>query len=162
MPRLILLNGPAACGKSTLARMYVERHPLALALDVDRVRDLIGGWRDHRGPAGLLARAIALAAAREHLAAGHDVVVPQLLARPQFIEQLETLDAEFHEIVLVDDLENVLRRDAVRGDGNDPGEITELYHRLMALLPARPRARLIRLRDGDVEGAYQDVLDALT
>ena len=161
MPKLILLNGPPACGKSTLARMYVERHPLALALDVDRVRDLIGGWREQRGPAGLLARAIALAAAREHLAAGHDVVVPQLLARPQFIEQLATLEAEFHEIVLVDDLDNVLRRAAVRGDGNDPDEITELYHRLIALLPSRPAARLVHLRDGDVEGAYRDAFGIL-
>ncbi len=30
MPRLIALNGPPACGKSTLARLYAEDHPLTL------------------------------------------------------------------------------------------------------------------------------------
>ncbi|WBB79083.1 hypothetical protein O7606_23320 [Micromonospora sp. WMMD882] len=101
-----MLNGPPACGKSTLARRYVEDHPLALDLDVDRIRDLIGGWRDHAGPAGLLARAVALAAARADLPNGHDVIVPQLLTRPGFIEQAERVayevGADFHEIVLMD------------------------------------------------------------
>jgi adenylate kinase family enzyme len=29
MARLILLNGPPGCGKSTLAEFYVTHHPLA-------------------------------------------------------------------------------------------------------------------------------------
>ncbi|WP_410647284.1 hypothetical protein [Amycolatopsis sp. cmx-4-54] len=37
MPRLSVLNGPPACGKSTLARRYAEEHPLTLNLDVDDV-----------------------------------------------------------------------------------------------------------------------------
>jgi hypothetical protein len=32
MTRLILFNGPPAAGKSTLARRYVDEHPLALNL----------------------------------------------------------------------------------------------------------------------------------
>ena len=71
-PRLIVLNGPPAAGKSTLARRYAADHPLTLNLDVDRVRDLIGGWRDDPGAAGLLARSVAVAAARTHLLAGRD------------------------------------------------------------------------------------------
>jgi predicted kinase len=82
--KLILLNGPPGSGKSTLARRYADAHPPALALDVDRVRDMIGGRRVSPGEAGLLAREIALAAARTHLSAGHAVVVPQLLVRPGF------------------------------------------------------------------------------
>lgn len=46
-------------------------------LDIDRVRNMIGRWRDEPEIAGLLARSIALAAARTHLTAGHDVVIPQ-------------------------------------------------------------------------------------
>jgi predicted kinase len=38
MPRMILLNGPPSCGKSTLARRYAQEHPLSLNLDVDRIR----------------------------------------------------------------------------------------------------------------------------
>jgi len=88
VPRLVLLNGPPASGKSTLARMFVDDHPLALDLDVDRLRDLVGGWRRHPERAGRLARAVVLAAARTHLGAGHDVVVPQFVGRLGFVEEL--------------------------------------------------------------------------
>jgi hypothetical protein len=70
-----------------LAHRYVEEHPLTLNLDIDRIRDLIGGWRDDPSAAGLLARAVALSAARTHLAAGQDVVIPQFLGRAEFLEQ---------------------------------------------------------------------------
>ena len=89
--------------------MYAEDHPLALNLDIDRIRSLIGRWRDDPHAAGLLAREIALAAARAHLAAGHDVVIPQFLGRLAFLEQAEQVarqaGASFHEIVLLDSKE---------------------------------------------------------
>lgn len=165
MRRLILLNGPPACGKSTLARRYVDEHPLTLNLDIDHVRSLLGRWRDDPHTAGLLAREIALAAARTHLAAGHDVVVPQLLARPTFIEQLEGLarevDASFHEIVLLDSKENMLRRFAERapsrvelGGGED---LSLMYDRLMSLIATRPGARIVHVQEGEVDLTYQSV-----
>ncbi|MGW4064186.1 AAA family ATPase [Amycolatopsis sp. NPDC004747] len=117
--RLILLNGPPGSGKSTLARRYAEDHPPALALDVDRIRAMLGGWRGSPGEAGLLAREIALAAARTHLAAGHDVVVPQLVARPGFPERLEDVASEcgatFHELVLLPGRDVARRRFTARG-----------------------------------------------
>ena len=94
MPRLIVINGPPGCGKSTLAQMYADEHSLTLMLDIDLLRSSIGRWREDLRSAGLLARAIALAAARTHLTAGHDVVIPQYLGRPEFLEQLENLTRE--------------------------------------------------------------------
>jgi hypothetical protein len=95
--------------------MYANDHPLALNLDIGRIRALIGRSRDDPQNAALLARAIALAAARAHLAAGHDVVIPQIGAgRPAFLEQAEQVAAQagasFHEIVLLDSKENAVRR----------------------------------------------------
>jgi predicted kinase len=165
MPRLILLNGPPACGKSTVARRYVDEHPLALNLDVDQVRSMIGRWRDDPHAAGLLARAISLAAARTHLAAGHDVVVPQLLARLTFIEQLEALAREvgavFHEVVLLDSKENMLRRFAERSPEESTEDLSTLYDRLMSLLATRPGVRTVQVTDGDVEATYRAVRSAL-
>ncbi|MEE9417560.1 MAG: AAA family ATPase [Acidimicrobiales bacterium] len=46
MTVLVFLNGPPASGKSTLAARFVEQRPLALNLDVDVVRAMLGRWID--------------------------------------------------------------------------------------------------------------------
>jgi predicted kinase len=177
VPRLILLNGPPAIGKSTLARRYVEEHPLALDLDIDLVRRQIGAWRTDLRSAGLLARAIALAAAGTHLAAGHDVVVPQLVAEPGFLRQLDELaasaGARFHEIVLLDGKENCLRRFAERSraaaepshveaaETADPERLAALYDRLVAVLAERPGARVIPATEGELAQTYARLLACL-
>jgi predicted kinase len=178
VPRLILLNGPPGCGKSTLAQMYVDDHPLALSLDIDRVRSLIGRWQDRPEESGLLAREMALAMARAHLLAGHDVVIPQYLGRLRFIEQLEQLAgevaADFHELVLMDSKDNLLRRFVERGrsstlpahveaqemvdrDGGLPA-FAAMCERLLLVLAARPGATTVQTHGGQVPKAYRDLL----
>lgn len=178
MPRLLLLNGPPGCGKSTLASRYVDQHPLALDLDVDRVRGLLGRWQDSPTESGLLARRLALAMARDHLAGGRDVVVPQLVARPQFLEQLEALAAEvgarFVEVVLLDSWEATVARLAHRtAAALDPAHVEaqqmldrsgglpalqEMYDRLVALLPSRPTATVMPTHEGDPDRTYRDLM----
>src|SRR3954471_7213906 len=45
LPRLIHLNGPSRVGKSTLARRFADEHPGTLALDLDVLAGLVGGWQ---------------------------------------------------------------------------------------------------------------------
>ena len=52
MPTLLLLNGPPASGKSTLARQLVAGRRLALALDIDVLRGQLSGWLDDPEAAG--------------------------------------------------------------------------------------------------------------
>jgi predicted kinase len=180
-PRLILVNGPPAVGKSTVARRFVDDHPLALCLDLDLVRSLLGRWQDDPDGAGTRARALGLEMARAHLAGGDDVIVPQLLARPEFIEALEAqadaVDASFYEIVLLDTVETCtarfLERSARRGSAGEPdpqGEslgvdvasgIAAHHQRLLALLPDRPAAHRIEARANDVDDTYRRLLRAL-
>ena len=47
MAGLIHLNGPSRVGKSTLARRYADEHQGTLALDLDVLAGLIGGWREN-------------------------------------------------------------------------------------------------------------------
>lgn len=79
MPRLIHLNGPPGIGKSVLAQLWAEDHPGALNLDIDRLRALIGGWRERFAETGEIVRPLALGMAGTHLRGGRDVVMPQYL-----------------------------------------------------------------------------------
>jgi predicted kinase len=85
--RLVHLNGAPGAGKSTIARALVARRPGWLNCDIDVLRHLFGGWEaDHTGT-GSLVRPVALAMISAHLAGGHDVVLPQLLADPAELER---------------------------------------------------------------------------
>ncbi|MEU4668878.1 hypothetical protein AB0F91_13100 [Amycolatopsis sp. NPDC023774] len=103
----------------------------------------------------MAARALALAAARAHLTAGHDVVVPQLFGRPEFLVQLAELahdvGASFHELMLMDTRENVLARFAARTPGphhhgTSAADAAAFHDRLESLLTDRPWARVSRRR----------------
>ena len=161
--------------------MFVDDHPLAVNLDIDRVRSLLGSWREDPQASGLLARAIALAAARVHLASGHDVIVPQHLGRASFIEQLERLakevGADFREVVLLDEKDQALVRFAERTRaGSDPAhleaqelldrtggaeELAAMYDRILSIIAARPTARVVRTEAGQISAAYSKVLEAI-
>jgi len=175
VPKLVLLNGPPAVGKSTLARRYADEHPLTLVLEIDVVRALLGSWLEDWQRSGTVAREIALVMARTHLEAGHDVIVPQLLVRRPFVEMLqaaaESVDASFHEFALLDPRDVVLTRLAERDEpvgafssralmekqGNAPGDA---YDDFVAALAERPDA--IVIQDPLSPAAYASLLELLT
>lgn len=181
MARLILINGLPGSGKSTLARRYAQDRPLSLCLDVDVVRGLLGGWLDRPTDAGLLARRMAVAMAREALFDGHDVVVPQFLARPTFIEELDALAtimaADFVEIVLLQGVDQAVARLERRAAGpmddtqleahqllarsGGIGSVPDLHAALSALVARRPRTVIVEPITDDVEGTYRGLLDVL-
>lgn len=179
MPRLIHLNGPPGIGKSTLARRYIDDHPLAFCLDIDGFRRLIGRWREHEQESGLLARRMALQMAATHLSDGHDVVVPQYVARPQFVGELvavaNRVGASFHEIVLLDDEAGAAARFAARAQDPswrdhhaeavaamaDSGGFKSMYRRLTNALPDIPAATVLRTTTNGADAAYDDLLRLL-
>jgi len=179
--RLILLNGPPGIGKSTHAQRYVDDHPLALNLDIDSVRRLLGRWQESPIEAGLLARAMTLTMAREHLRSGHDVVLPQYLGRPQFLREAEAVaaeaGAEFHELVLMtgrdDARDRFLRRTAaaelpvhveagrlVEGLGG-VDVLGPMYDRLLLVIAQRPAAQVVSCPEGEIEAVYIELTSRL-
>lgn len=178
-PRLIVLNGPPGSGKSTLAQRFVAEHPMALNLEIDALRRLLGDWKSDPHAAGLAARAIALAAARTHLRAGHDVVVAQYLGRVDYLTELARVATEtgarFHEIVLLETkdvmLERFRRRTAAAADPAhlDAQEILDrvgglpqleaMYDRLLLVVAARPEARVMSAPEGEIDETYREFVE---
>jgi predicted kinase len=179
--RLIVINGPPAIGKSTLARRYVERHPLALNGDIDAVRRLLGRWEDDPAGATLLARPLTLTMARRHLDEGYDVVLPQYLGQPLFLEEAEEVaaraEARFFEFVLMDGRDEVARRFNARTAAAaepahvDAGRVVAklggdaalfaMYDRLLLLISARPDAVVLPCPDGAVDAVADQLWERI-
>ena len=178
---MILLNGPPASGKSTLAARFVDSHPLTLNLDIDVVRHLLGGWADQPAAAGMLARQLAMGMARSTLEAGHDVIVPQVVAREELLGDLEQLardtGAQYVEVTLTASRQEMRDWFAARATTSDAAThrdaqllidrlggaaaLDELYDDLVELMASRPHARPVPARRGDVAGTLRDLERAL-
>jgi predicted kinase len=178
MSRLVHINGLPGLGKSTLARLWADRHPLCLARDVDVLKGMLGAWLEQSTQAGLIARQMAIAAARVQLIAGRDVLVPQFVADLEFVRQLEQLsretNAEFIEIVLTGDPDEAAARFARRTANPEtaahvdaarllerlgPQWLSRAAAGLAQVVASRPGSVLIESVDGQVEQTYA-ALDA--
>jgi len=182
MPILVLLNGGPASGKSTLARLWAARRPLALALDIDVVRALIPGWEDDPVQAGRAARDLAVAMARSQLEAGRDVIVPQFLARAEFVDRLSELARDhrvpFVHIVLRERADVAEARFAARASaayerGRDCGHgalqgplgapsMAELLAAHDRFIDERPEATVMHGIDGDIPASLEHLTAAIT
>ncbi len=179
--RLVLLNGLPGCGKSTLARRYADDHPLTLVLDIDVVRGQLGAWLDQPTEAGRLARVMSLEMARAHLRGGHEVLVPQFLARCEFARALAglagDLDVPFVEVALLLPPAQAARRFADRTaqarlqqdrhaalllerQGGLAG-LADLHQQLLRVVRQRP-GTVVLDAGGPPESTYRALLGALS
>ena len=172
--RLILINGPPASGKSTLARRYVATHDHASLVDVDSLRMSLPDWETDEATR-LAARDHAGAEVVQHLGAGRDVVMGQYFGRLGYIVLLEDLarvhGATFVEVILAMDAVLAIDRFRTRrqvlterdehhperdiADADVEAFILDAVERLTRLPTARPESRIIRVEAGTSE----DVID---
>jgi predicted kinase len=110
---LVLVNGAPGVGKSALADRYARDHALALVIDIDELRVRLGQW-ETVDVSKAIARDLAVALARDHLARGYDVVVPQYVGRREFADRLRGVAADagtrFMEVIVTADDDAVVER----------------------------------------------------
>lgn len=150
MARLILVNGPPASGKSTLARRYVDDHAGAVLVEVDELRMTLPNWEEDE-ETRLAARDLAGALVVEHLGAGRDVIMAQYFGRLGYIVLLDDVahehGATFVEVILAMGAATAIDRFRARRRAmNERGE----RH------PERDIA------DADVEAFIHDAVERLT
>jgi predicted kinase len=179
--RLILVNGPPASGKSTLARRFVHDHDRSALVEFDALRMSLPNWEVDEATR-LVARDLAGAATVEHLRAGRDVVIPQYFGRLGFIVVLEGIacdhGAEFVEVILsigtslaIDRFLARRRSMAERGerhperdilDSDVEAFIVDAVDRLARLPATRPESRVVRVEFGASEDdVYRHLLAVL-
>jgi len=78
-PKIILINGFAGSGKTTIARMYTDNHPLAMLIEGDELIVNIGGWLDNEPQARDLVFELSKKMLDTALSFGYDVVLPYLV-----------------------------------------------------------------------------------
>lgn len=172
MPALIHLNGPTGVGKSTIAARYAAEHPKTLNLDADEIVRLVGGWQDDFFGTVTLVRPLAIAMAATHLASGHDVVMPQLVARrserDRFAETAHAAGADYREFVLLAPADVAVQR-FQRRDHHIDGAVEALggagmIHRIRDQFThyLTRESVVIETGDADADQTYRELIAALS
>jgi adenylylsulfate kinase-like enzyme len=171
-PKLILLDGFAGVGKTTLAKRYIADHPLAMDLEGDEIIVMLGQWLKYENAARELLFKIGKAIITSHLESGYDIVVPCLPTNVDHQQAFEDIakstGAQFFEVVLVTDREEAIRRLLKRGTWGEAGTdpltnadlpvIKKLYDDMDKTLAERPKTTRILSVEDSHDSTYQQFL----
>jgi predicted kinase len=175
-PKLILLNGPAGIGKTTIAQRYIDEHPLALSISGDDIIVMLGQWLEHEAKAREIVFEFTREMARTHLRSGHDVVLPYLVAHVEhadaFQQLAEECGADYYEVLLTTDrtesVERMLERGTWGERGTDPlteedrSEVERLYDAVHGSVGERPHVLVVRSVKGDIDGTYRQLIEHIS
>ncbi|MBY0538437.1 AAA family ATPase [Patescibacteria group bacterium] len=171
-PKLIILYGFAASGKTTLAKMYIADNPLALNIEGDQIISMIGNWRSSETEARAIVLEYTQKLAEEHLKKGFDVIIPYLLTNTEDAELLREIakhtDANFFEIYITLDRNEAIDRLLKRGVWGEEGseqlteadlpEIEELYAKMESSMGSLTAVKFLSVIQNDIDGTYDKFL----
>ena len=156
-PKLIMLYGFAASGKTTLSKKYIEDNPLALSIEGDQIISMMGRWRDNEKKAREIVFEHTLEMMKVHLSKGYDVLLPYLLTNPNHASVFEAVanevSTDFHEIYIEIDRDEAINRLLERGVWGEEGspeltdddlpEINALYNTMEKAMSQRTNIKIV-------------------
>ena len=172
---LILLNGFAGSGKSTIARRYIDEHPLSLLIEGDELIVNMGQWLEHEPQARDLVYAHLQHIAATHLTAGYDVVLPYLVTDASHVKAFEqiaaTHHANFFNFLLFNEKEQAIARLLERGTWGEAGldplsdkdmpEISRLYDAMEQQLESQKGIIIVNQAKFSVDESYEYIEQCL-
>ena len=174
--KVILLNGSAGVGKTTISKMYLDEHPLALSIEGDQIIGMMGQWRKHESVARELVFEHTKSMLATHLKSGHDVLLPYLLIDSSHASAFEKIvnkhNVIFYEVILLVDKGEATTRLLERGVWGEEGsnkltekhkpEIETLYNKMLTELNKRPNTIKIGVEKGNATGTYAKLLKVVS
>lgn len=175
-PTLILLNGPAGIGKTTIAQRYIRERPLALSVNNDALVAMIGQWLQHEDEAWEMVFNFTCDMARGHLQGGHDVILPYLVREGAqavtFAQIAAESGARYCEVLLTTTKAEAVERMLQRGTWGEEGApplteadvpiIEHLYDLVHKSVEGKPHVAIIQSVRGDIDGTYAEFIKHVT
>lgn len=168
--KLILINGPAGVGKSTISTHLHADIPNSILIDVDELRRSIPNYKEQRKESLLLSYERTKEAIENHLKKGKTVIIDKGISfsdtLDSFVEIGAECGADVREIFLFASKEGVQRRADERG--YKPGSLLtrervgELWDELDALQQKRRSAIVIDTTSLSIEDTYEKVRKAIS
>lgn len=174
-PKLIILNGFAGSGKSTVARKYIAEHPLALLVEGDELIVNLGQWMQHEAEARDAIFGLTKVLIQTHLASGRDVVLPYLVTKHSHIHAFEEIakqcSADYFNFLLFNEKDVAIARLMERGTWGEAGldplteqdmpTVVNLYDRMEAQLEHQHNVVIIHQLGRDLEQTYTEIVKHL-
>jgi chloramphenicol 3-O-phosphotransferase len=135
MPEVLILTGPPAAGKSSVARALADRYDRVAHIEVDTLRHFVTATGYVApGKPGFerqqdLATRNACSLARNFLEERFAVIIDDVVVEPehlrQYLDQLRAAGAPVHFVRLLPGLDTVLARNQAKVEGRMPAERVE-------------------------------------
>ncbi len=142
---------------------------------------MISHWRDEKETSAPISKKMALEMARINLAAGNDVIIPQIIQTEELADSFKALSkecgADYIEVLLFVEKEEAIRRFIKRGqeDGNPTGfrpggiidtggreiKLAEMYDNMIELSERKNDVIRIEPVLGDIDGTYSALLEKI-
>ena len=162
---LVIINGPCGVGKSTAATALHQSMPLSFLVEIDAIRRLISGYKDHAEETSQNSFSVTRAIIDTYLQTGHDVIVEQMMRDETRLDSMIALakrrGAHVTEIILWARKDFVLKRAGDRGYREDslltPEKCERFWAEIDAIKDRRPGAIIIDVEKFSPEAVVEQI-----